>query len=75
MEQISRRNLLKSGVALSSAMVIPSEKNINNIRESNFSFCLNTSTIMKQNIGLMAEIELVAKADYNGIEIWIRTLE
>lgn len=75
MEQISRRNLLKSGVALSSAMVIPAEKNVVNVAKSNFSFCLNTSTIMKQNIGLMAEIELVAKAGYNGIEIWIRTLE
>ena len=75
MEQISRRNLLKSGVAISSAAIIPFEKNITNIPKSNFSFCLNTSTIMKQNIGLMAEIELVAKAGYNGIEIWIRTLE
>jgi 2-keto-myo-inositol isomerase len=75
MKQISRRNLLKSGVALSSAMVIPSEKNVIQMPKSNFSFCLNTSTIMKQNIGLMAEIELAAKAGYNGIEIWIRTLE
>ena len=38
MEQISRRNLLKSGVALSSAMVIPAEKNITNIPKSNFDF-------------------------------------
>jgi 2-keto-myo-inositol isomerase len=74
-ESISRRNLLKSGIALSSAAVIPVEKTVINTAKSNFSFCLNTSTIMKQNIGLMAEIELAAKAGYNGIEIWIRTLE
>ncbi len=40
-----------------------------------FSYCLNTSTIMGQKLGIVAEIELAAKAGYDGIEIWIRNLE
>lgn len=74
MEQISRRNLIKSGVAASASMALPSEK-MTTKTKSNFTFSLNTSTIMKQNIGLMAEIELAAKAGYDGIEVWIRTIE
>ena len=74
MEQISRRNLIKSGVAASAGLALPSEK-MTTKTKSNFTFSLNTSTIMKQNIGLMSEIELAAKAGYDGIEVWIRTIE
>lgn len=74
-EPISRRNLLKSSVILGTSIPFPQLTSTSQVPKSNFSFCLNTSTIMKQNIGLMAEIELAAKAGYNGIEIWIRTLE
>ncbi len=73
-ENISRRNLIKSGVALGASMALPTP-NFANPPKSNFTYCLNTSTIMRQNLGLMAEIELASKAGYNGIEIWIRTLE
>lgn len=38
-------------------------------------YCLNTSTIRGQNLGLVAEIELAAKAGYDGIEPWIRQIE
>jgi sugar phosphate isomerase/epimerase len=75
MEQISRRNLIKSGVAVGASFALPTEKTMTKSSKSNFTFCLNTSTIMKQNIGLMAEIELAAKTGYNGIEVWIRTIE
>jgi 2-keto-myo-inositol isomerase len=74
-ESISRRNLLKSSALLGAGLTIPNATSATTSAKSNFTFCLNTSTIMKQNIGLMAEIELAAKAGYNGIEIWIRTLE
>jgi 2-keto-myo-inositol isomerase len=73
---ISRRNLLKSSIGLSAGILASATPLMAlNLPNSNFSFCLNTSTIMKQNLGLMAEIELAAKAGYEGIEIWIRTLE
>ena len=74
-ESISRRNLLKSSIVLGTGLTFPNTTNTPSSVKSNFTFCLNTSTIMKQNIGLMAEIELAAKTGYDGIEIWIRTLE
>ena len=44
-------------------------------KKHNFSFCLNTSTIRQQNLGLVGEIKTAAKVGFNGIEIWMRTLE
>ena len=40
-----------------------------------FLFCLNTSTISDQKLGLVKEIEVAAKAGYQGIEPWIRTID
>ena len=75
---ISRRNLLKSSLLTGAGLALGVEKataKTQNIVKHNFSFCLNTSTIRKQKLGLMAEIELAAKTGYDGIEIWINTLE
>jgi sugar phosphate isomerase/epimerase len=41
----------------------------------NFKFCLNTSTIREQNLGLMGEIETAAKAGYDAIEVWVNTVQ
>jgi len=43
--------------------------------ESPFSFCLNTGTIMGQNLPLEREMEIAAKAGYRGVEPWIRKIE
>jgi sugar phosphate isomerase/epimerase len=40
-----------------------------------FRFCLNTSTIREQKLGIVAEVELCAKLGYDGIEPWIRELD
>lgn len=40
-----------------------------------FRYCLNTSTIRGQNVGIVEEIELAAKAGYDGIEPWIKQLD
>jgi len=40
-----------------------------------FRYCLNTSTIRGQNLGIVKEVELAAKAGYDGIEPWIRELD
>jgi len=39
-----------------------------------FRYCLNTGTIMGHKLPLDEEIEVAAKAGYNGIEPWIRSL-
>lgn len=40
-----------------------------------FRYCLNTSTIRGQNLGIVQEVELAAKAGYHGIEPWINELD
>jgi sugar phosphate isomerase/epimerase len=71
-----RRMLRNSGLAIAGAFLpltaFSREKPETN---HNFSFCLNTSTIREQSLGLVGEIELTAQSGYNGIEIWIRELE
>ncbi|MFT4734227.1 MAG: 2-keto-myo-inositol isomerase [Algoriphagus sp.] len=74
---MNRRNLIKSTLATGAALALGSTKvsGAQKAKKHNFSFCLNTSTIRRQNIGLIAEIELAAKTGYDGIEIWMNTLE
>lgn len=40
-----------------------------------FRYCLNTSTIREQKLGIVQEVDLVAKAGYDGIEPWINELD
>lgn len=40
-----------------------------------FKYCLNTSTISGQNIGIAAEVELAAKVGFQGLEPWVRELQ
>lgn len=76
---LSRRKMLQlTGVAASfpflGSFTTPTSINEKEINH-NFTYCLNTSTIREQNLGLIGEIETAAKAGYDGIEIWVRTLE
>ncbi|MEZ6043089.1 MAG: sugar phosphate isomerase/epimerase family protein [Planctomycetaceae bacterium] len=41
---------------------------------SPFRFCLNTSTIRGQKLGIQEEIRIAAEAGYDGIEPWIRSI-
>jgi 2-keto-myo-inositol isomerase len=40
-----------------------------------FGYCLNTSTISGQNLGIESEVDLAAKVGYQAIEPWVRELE
>jgi sugar phosphate isomerase/epimerase len=40
-----------------------------------FGYCLNTSTISGANLGIVAELELAAKAGYHAVEPWLRELD
>ena len=74
---ISRRDTLKSlaiitgGFSLINKPSLTTEKSQSN----QFSYCLNTSTISGQKVGFLKEFEIVSKAGYDGIEIWIRDLQ
>jgi 2-keto-myo-inositol isomerase len=40
-----------------------------------FKYCLNTSTIRGQKVGLEKEIDIAAEAGYQAIEPWVRTIQ
>jgi sugar phosphate isomerase/epimerase len=40
-----------------------------------FGYCLNTSTISGQKLTVVEELEIAAKAGYQGVELWLRELE
>jgi len=40
-----------------------------------FRYCLNTSTISGQDLGLLKYIDIASKAGYHGIEVWVRDVE
>lgn len=44
-------------------------------RKAAFRYSLNTSTISGQKLPLVQEVEIAAKAGYDGIEPWIRELD
>jgi len=73
-KQLAALPFVSMAVAKSSC---PSEKSSENVNAENktFHICLNTSTIMGQKIGLVKELETAAEAGYDGIEIWIPTLQ
>ncbi len=43
--------------------------------EGPFCYCLNTSTVRGQGLGLVEMIDVAAEAGYDGIEPWIRELD
>ena len=40
-----------------------------------FGFCLNTATIMGQKLSVVEQVEVAAKAGYQGFEPWLRDLD
>ncbi|MFA6563030.1 MAG: sugar phosphate isomerase/epimerase family protein [Verrucomicrobiia bacterium] len=74
--RLTRRQLLnRAGVALGTAAVGPSSLRAATGSDRpachRFRFSLNTGTIRGQKLGIAEEIEVAAKAGYDGIEPWI----
>lgn len=40
-----------------------------------FGYCLNTSTLRGQKLGIVREVDIAAQAGYNAIEPWVREIE
>ena len=40
-----------------------------------FRYCLNTATLRGHKLGIVKEIEIAAKAGYEGIEVWVDAIE
>lgn len=80
--ETSRRELLmNTAAALGAAAVAgaPSTASAaaapNRPADEPFGYCLNTSTIREQKLGIVAELELAAKTGYHAVEPWIKELD
>jgi len=45
------------------------------VKQPNFTFCLNMSTIRGYNLGFVKELETAATAGFRSVEIWIESLQ
>jgi 2-keto-myo-inositol isomerase len=77
--KLTRRKLLnRVGVVLGAAAAGPSPlraaNDSINAAGHRFRFSLNTGTILGQKLGLAEQIEVAAKAGYDGIEPWVRDI-
>jgi sugar phosphate isomerase/epimerase len=72
---LNKRDLLKTLGAAGIATMLPAEVlALSTQKKTKFRFCLNTSTISGQKLGIVKYIEIAAAAGYDGIEIWLPDL-
>ncbi|HVY72048.1 MAG TPA: sugar phosphate isomerase/epimerase [Verrucomicrobiae bacterium] len=79
-QKLSRRSVLaKTGALLGAAVatqaLAPAKAVAGPFSRKPFLFCLNTSTIRGQKLGIVKEIEITAKAGYDAIEPWVDSIE
>lgn len=66
-----------SGLGATVSQAAPMPRSVLNAAQdsrSGFRYCLNTSTIRGQELGIEKEVDVAATAGYDGIEPWIPTL-
>ncbi|MEO8765978.1 MAG: sugar phosphate isomerase/epimerase family protein [Ginsengibacter sp.] len=72
---LNRRELLKlSGTSAFALLPVIIKEPANALPNGPFRFCLNTSTIRGQDLGLLSNVEIAAKAGYDGVELWIEDI-
>jgi 2-keto-myo-inositol isomerase len=82
-QELSRRAALaRAGLALAAAWAtggaataVVAAEAIAPGGEGTFTFSLNTGTLRGQKLGLAKEIEIIAKAGYQGIEPWVEEID
>ncbi len=77
---LSRRRFIRlSGITLGAAFPARRRAEADATSEPrrgrSFRYCLNTSTIRGQKLGLEKEIDIAAQAGYEAIEPWVRTIQ
>jgi sugar phosphate isomerase/epimerase len=80
MQSITRREALSTsgisvGVVMGRGMTSVAGTVASAADAEPFGYCLNTSTISGQKLGIVEVIEIAAKAGYRAIEPWIRELD
>jgi 2-keto-myo-inositol isomerase len=76
-QSLSRRKLLQFIGASAGLAFVPSILKSSPSAPFNpkFRYCLNTATIRAHKLGMVKELEMIAKAGYQGVEIWVDTLQ
>jgi sugar phosphate isomerase/epimerase len=78
-DRLSRRHFVATSAAAVGAAVLAGRRTeaspASSSAGSGFRYCLNTSTIRGQRLGLEKEIDTAAQAGYSAIEPWVRTIQ
>lgn len=74
---MTRREIIAhAGAALGGAALVASEAAAApNASNGAFQYCLNTSTVRGQKLGIVEEVKLAAQAGYSAIEPWIGEID
>lgn len=75
MAGLNRRDALLAAATVAAGAYVAPTATVRAAAAGPFRFCLNTSTIRGQKLGIVQEIELASKAGYDGIEPWINELD
>jgi sugar phosphate isomerase/epimerase len=67
----SRREWLVTGIGLAAGAKVAAAQPA----QEPFGYCFNTATIMGQKLPVVQEVEIAAKAGYQGFEPWVRELD
>jgi hypothetical protein len=70
-----RESLQTIGLATAAIMLPKLGCTSKTTRGIDFRFCLNTSTISGQQLGLKRNIEIAAEAGYDSLELWVRDVQ
>ena len=76
-QKITRRDALRcgaaTGIGLTTALATsaPAQAADRRPADEPFGYCFNTSTIRGQKLGIVAQVEVAAKAGYQGFEPWL----
>src|SRR5438105_485659 len=82
---INRRDILKGLGAAAGLSFLPAFSKADHTQLSKtghshkaakpFTYCLNMATVRGHNLGFIKELEVASKAGFEGVEIWIDTLQ
>lgn len=73
---MNRRDLLKAVTASSAVPFLPAISLANAPKKQNtFIYCINMATIRGHKLGFAKELEVVSKAGFTAVEIWIESLQ
>ena len=73
---LNRREWLASaGVLTGAGLLAGPTRAAEKTSRPKFRYCLNTSTIRGQKLGIVREVEIAAQAGYDAIEPWVRDVD